>query len=122
MIPLKKVKILVFITLVFFLSCVANAREAKHNTLWRVSAGNNTVYLLGSIHLLKSNKAFLNDPIMKAFDDCKILVFEVDLKTMAGPEAQKAVLAKAMLPVGDSLEKKVNKETYELAKAKTAEP
>ncbi len=121
MIPLKKAKILVFIAFVFFFTCVANARETKHNTLWRVSAGNNSVYLLGSIHLLKSNSSILNDPITKAFEDSQILVFEVDLKTMAGPKAQKVVLAKAMLPIGDSLEKKVNKETYELAKAKTAE-
>lgn len=121
MIPLKKVKILLLIAFVFFLSCVATAREAKHNTLWELSSGNNTVYLLGSIHLLKNNSSILNDPIMKAFEDSQILVFEVDLKTMTGPKAQKTILAKAMLPVGDSLEKKVNKETYELAKAKTAE-
>jgi len=121
MIPLKKVKTLVLIAFVFFLSCVATAQEAKHNTLWKLSAGNNTVYLLGSIHILKSNNALINDPIMKAFEDSQTLVFEVDLKTMSGPKAQKAVLAKAMLPVGDSLEKKVNRETYELAKAKTAE-
>ncbi len=121
MMPIKRVKVLVFITLVFFISCAANAREATHNTLWRVSAGNNTVYLLGSIHLLKSNNALVNAPIMKAFDDSQIIVFEVDLKTMSEPKTQMAILTKAMLPVEDSLDKELSQETYELARTKTAE-
>jgi uncharacterized protein YbaP (TraB family) len=57
----------------------------------------------------------------KAFDDSDILVFEVDLKEMSSPKAQQTILAKGMLPAGDSLVKKINKKTYELAKATTEE-
>jgi uncharacterized protein YbaP (TraB family) len=57
----------------------------------------------------------------KAFNDSKILVFEIDLKEMTSPDAQQTILAKGMLPPGESLEQKINRETYELARAKTEE-
>jgi len=121
MIFLRKTKIIIFVAIALLLTCAANAGETHPNTLWRVSAGNNTVYLLGSIHVLKGGDDILNGPMRKAFNDSQILVFEVDLKEMATPNAQQTILAKGMLPAGDSLEKMINKETYELAKAKTEE-
>ena len=121
MISLRKTKILTFVAIALLLSCAANAGETHHNALWRVSAGNNSVYLLGSIHVLKGKDDILNGPMRKAFNDSQILVFEVDLKDMASPNAQQTILAKGMLPAGESLGKKINKETYELAKAKTEE-
>ena len=121
MISLHKTKRIVFVAIALLLSCTANAGETRHNALWQVSTGNNTVYLLGSIHVLKGNEAVLQGPVGKAFNDSKILVFELDLKEMTSSNAQQTILAKGMLPPGDSLEQKINKETYDLAKAKTEE-
>lgn len=121
MLSLHRAKLVFFVAIALLLSFTVNAGETRHNALWRVSTGNNSVYLLGSIHVLKGNDNILQGPMGKAFNDSKILVFEIDLKEMTSPDAQQTILAKGMLPPGESLEQKINRETYELAKAKTEE-
>ncbi len=116
-----KVKFLILIAFLLGLYCTINAGENPHNTLWRISSEKNSVYLLGSIHLLKNNFDFLNDSIKQAFDDSQIVVFEVDPNRMADPRAQQMMLTKGMLAEGKSLDKKINKGTYELARKKAAE-
>ena len=91
------------------------------NTLWRVSSGGNSIYLLGSLHLLKRENYPLNETIEKAFNDSQTLVLEVDMKSMTDPTTQQMMLSRGMLPQGDSIDKRVSKETYELAKKKTQE-
>jgi uncharacterized protein YbaP (TraB family) len=118
---IHKAKLVFFIAIALLLSCPVNGGETRHKAIWRVSKGNNTVYLLGSIHVLKGNDDILQGPMGKAFNDSKVLVFEIDLKEMASPDAQQTILAKGMLPPGDSLQQKINRETYELAKATTEE-
>lgn len=121
MIPLRKAKIIFFITFALFFYCNADAGEISRGALWKVSEGNNSVYLLGSVHMLKSDGVFFNHQIEQVFNDSQVLVFEVDLKDMATPASQQIILAKGMLPANVSLEKKINKKTYGLARAKTAE-
>jgi len=116
-----KTGLVIALTLCFY-GLVVNAGEsAGQNCLWRISSGGNAVYLLGSVHLLKSNNYPLDDAIEKAFEDSRTLVLEVDIKSMADPKAQQMMLSKGLLAPGDSLEKQLNEETYEQAKTKTEE-
>ena len=122
---LRKVKAGLLIAFALCLGCIANAEQNisanTKNTLWRVSSEKNSVYLLGSLHLLKSDNYPLDNSIDRAFDDSQILVLEVDLSSQTDPKTQHMMLAKGMLPEGDSLDKRISKKTYELARAKTAE-
>ncbi len=43
---LRKTKIIIFAAIVLLLTCAANAGETHPNTLWRVIAGNNSVYIV----------------------------------------------------------------------------
>jgi uncharacterized protein len=55
--------------------------------LWKVTKGTNTVYLLGSMHLLKDNDYPLSPDVDAAYKDAKKLVFEIspdDLMSIAG--------------------------------------
>lgn len=94
---------------------------AGKSTLWKVSSGKNIVYLLGSIHALKSEHYPLKEPIENAFEDSQVLVLEADPAGMGDLAMQGAMLGKGMLPPGSTLEQCLNSSVYELAKSKTSE-
>ena len=54
--------------------------------LWKVSDADNSLYLLGSIHVLKPGDYPLSADIDAALDDAEHVMFEVDLQSMAAPE------------------------------------
>lgn len=54
--------------------------------LWKVSAADNSVYLLGSFHMLPASDYPLPAEVDRAFEDSALLLFEVDPATMKSPE------------------------------------
>lgn len=84
--------------------------------LWSVQSKSNTVYVLGSLHLLNKDSYPLGDAYEEAFKDSEIIVFEVDPGELDKPETIKMVLSKAALEKGKTLQDTVSPETYELAK------
>lgn len=117
------ISLLIGLTLCCFYSAYAQEepKVSSKNILWRIGSQNNSVYLLGSIHLLKSDNYPLNDIIENAFEDSQILVLEFDLESMNDPEIQQAMLMKGMFSEGQTLEKSIGKDAYKLAKTKTEE-
>ena len=91
------------------------------HALWRVGSGTHSIYLAGSIHLLRKENYPLADVLEKAFDQCRVLVLEIDPSEATDPEAVQAMLAKGKLPVGETLERQIGKETYTMASAKVSE-
>lgn len=117
-----KEKALLVIAITFF-GCVAVQvweAEAK-NSLWRVKGEKNTVYIQGSIHLLKSGNYPLNEAIEQAFDDSEVLALELDAGLMNDPATALQMLTKGTLPEGSTLEESLSAKTYELAKTRTSE-
>ena len=55
--------------------------------LWKVSDADNSVYLLGSFHLLKEADYPVPTEVDRAFDDAEALVFEIDPQAMTSPDA-----------------------------------
>lgn len=89
--------------------------------LWQVQSPKNTVYILGSIHLLKQSDYPLAQQINAAYEDAEKLVFEVDLGKLESGEAQSLVLDKATAQDGKTLQDRLTPETYQLAKTKASE-
>jgi uncharacterized protein YbaP (TraB family) len=52
--------------------------------LWRVSSGDRSVYLLGSIHFMKKDAYPLNPTIEDAFEHSGVLVFETEIDKLDG--------------------------------------
>jgi uncharacterized protein YbaP (TraB family) len=94
---------------------------AGRNFLWKATGGQTAIYLVGSVHLLSKDYYPLNPALDAAFKDSDLLVEEVDLGAMLEPESQLRLLAKGMLPPGESLDKVVAPSTFELVKKKLAE-
>jgi hypothetical protein len=81
---------LIFISLVL-LTPPVHADELGHPvTLWKVAGASNSVYLLGSIHLLRSKDYPLPTVLDAAYDDAEVLIMEVDMDDMDPFAAQAA--------------------------------
>ena len=86
----------------------------EKNFLWKASGDKNTVYILGSIHLLKRDSAALTPIVQEVFSKSKRLVLEIDL-VKEGPEKfQQLLLQKGIDPDGKQLQQQLSPETYEL--------
>ncbi len=67
------------------------ANEFGHPvTMWKVAGASNSVYLLGSIHLLRSQDYPLPTALEAAYDDAEVLIMEVDMDDMDPFAAQAA--------------------------------
>lgn len=74
--------------------------------LWTVEGRHNTVYLLGSVHLLRAADAALPQAAEAAYADAEQIVMEVDLDdpSVADPVAMLGAMQhSALLPAGQSL-------------------
>jgi uncharacterized protein YbaP (TraB family) len=82
--------------------------------LWKASGDKNTVYILGSIHLLKRDNAALKPIVEEVFSKCKRLVLEIDL-VKEGPERfQQLLMQKGVDAEGKQLQQQLSPQTYEL--------
>ncbi len=89
--------------------------QGGQNCLWRVSSDTATLYLLGSVHLMKPDAVVFSPAIEEAFQGSEIAVFEVDLGAEGSAEAALQMLSAGALPEGTALKDVVSSETYELA-------
>lgn len=84
----------------------ASGSEARdQHVLWTVEGQRNTIYLLGSIHVLRPEDGGLPLAAERAYDDAEQLVMEIDLDDAAAdPSAMLATMQQAaLLPDGKTL-------------------
>jgi uncharacterized protein len=88
----------------FLLGPLGAARaDAPLHSLWELHGKHNTVYVLGSIHTLRSSDYPLPAAVMDAYRDSKSLVMEINIDEIDSPQVQSEMLQSAMLPAGRSL-------------------
>ena len=99
-----------------FNACSTWPGSGSKSTLWQVRGSHNSVYLLGSIHVLPASAYPLHPALQQAFNDSQRVVFEVDLNTVS----QQAVLREfeevGVYTPGDNLEHHVSPATIRLVK------
>jgi len=79
---------------------LAVSGQTASKCLWAVSSERNTVYLLGSIHLLSRWDYPLDDDFEAAYRDSGVIVFETDLEEMDRPATQTLMMQHSLLPKG----------------------
>jgi uncharacterized protein YbaP (TraB family) len=94
--------------------------DAEHHTLWRIQGRHNTVYLLGSIHVLRDRDYPLPAAMMEAYSQSKAVVMEIDLNEMDSQGIQQEMLEAAMLPEGKTLHDILGAGRYDHAKSLAA--
>lgn len=82
--------------------------------LWKVSDADNSVYLLGSFHLLKPGDYPLSKDVEAAFADAEALVFEMTPEEMASPALGMQMGQAAMRTDGSKLDSELPPATVTL--------
>jgi uncharacterized protein YbaP (TraB family) len=114
---MKKTNIIVLLSL-FIISASYSLSSAQDNFLWRVQSKGNTVFILGSIHLLKKDAYPLNKVIEDSFEKSDFLAVEANVNDISQVDPQ-TLVNKAFYPAGDALDKHVSKSTMETIRNET---
>ena len=100
----------VILSLIFtlFISAGLNAQQnqktaVQKHCLWEVETPTSRVFLLGSLHLLKSDAYPLAKEINNAYRVSSKVVFETDIGGMMDPAVQARMLSMGLYPEGQSL-------------------
>ncbi len=87
-----------------FTAAPAGADSAPALTsLWRLDGPTNTLYLLGSIHLLRESDYPLDPALLAAYEDAEAVLMEIDLDDLDPAAAAATVEARSRLAAGQSL-------------------
>ena len=101
--------------LLLWQSCAATGQLGESRaTLWKVQGDHNSVYLLGSIHVLSKQAYPLKAVLERAFDDANQVAFEIDLTRFTRKSFKEEFSRTAYYPPGQSLSKKLTPRTIEL--------
>ncbi|PWT83839.1 MAG: hypothetical protein C5B58_05840 [Acidobacteria bacterium] len=87
--------------------------DAQHLTLWTAKGEQNTVHLLGSIHVLKLSDSGLPPEILRAYEGAKTIIMELDLSSMAPAQVLNSVVDRGMLPSGQKLRDALGEDVYQ---------
>jgi uncharacterized protein YbaP (TraB family) len=89
------------------LSCVALSASALADgplhALWELHGKHNTVYILGSIHVLRPSDYPLAPAVLRAYGNASSIFMEVNLADIDSQRMQTELLASARLPEGKTL-------------------
>jgi uncharacterized protein YbaP (TraB family) len=88
--------------LLLVVACTALADGGRH-FFWEVKGARNSVYFLGSVHMLKPEDSALPPGALKAYETAESLVMELDLNDVDAGALLGAGLESATLPEGKTL-------------------
>jgi uncharacterized protein YbaP (TraB family) len=117
----RDIRLILALVLLLALSAARSLGAQERTLLWKVSEGDKSIFLLGSIHYLRKENYPLNQAILDAFDASERLVLEIDLQNTPAGAAQRLTLDKAIYRDGSNLAQNVSQETYQLASKRAAE-
>ncbi len=101
-----------------FLSLAAAVRaDGALHSLWELHGKHNTVYILGSIHVLRPSDYPLSAAVLAAYGSAKSVYMEVNLQEIDSQTVQAELLSSALLPEGRSLPSILGKQRYDRAAA-----
>jgi uncharacterized protein YbaP (TraB family) len=108
---------LLLAALVLWTCTLPSRADTPLHSLWELHGKHNTVFLLGSIHVLRPGDYPLSPAVMQAYASSKSLVMEINLADMDLEQLQAEMLASAMLPEGKSLPAVLGPKRYSRAES-----
>jgi hypothetical protein len=95
-----------------FLGCLTTLAHAA-SPVWAIHGDHNTVYLAGSVHLLKAGDSALPPAFDRAYAGSQNLVMELDLGKVDAMQAAAWMAQHGVLPEGTDLEKALGAARYQ---------
>ena len=119
MVHKKKIVLLIAVlfTVLFAGTPFAETKKGK-SFLWSFESGSNTIYLLGSIHVLNKASYPLPEEVEHVYNCCERMVFETDLDSMNSSSMQGKMLRRGMYPDKQTLSGSISAETYGMLRKK----
>jgi uncharacterized protein YbaP (TraB family) len=119
----QALRIFVCVAIVCVLANVVHAEprlqsDTGKHFLWSLQTKKNTVYFLGSIHVMKSDAYPLAPEIERAYEDSQKIVFETDVDEANDPAVQAKMITLGLYMNGQTLKENVSEETYKLLEEK----
>ena len=111
-----KIQILNVVVLLISLMCYADNGLAQ-TSVWKVSKGNDTVFIGGTIHILPISEFPLPFEFTETFEKSNTIVFEVKMPDPADIKGQREIMSGLAYAEGKTLKDDVSKETYEALNA-----
>jgi uncharacterized protein YbaP (TraB family) len=90
---------------------LAAGADEDRGCIWKLEGPAATVYVAGSVHLLRAQDHPLPRGYAKAYEDAARVVFEIDLASTRTPEAQQRARELGALPDGETLDTWLSPET-----------
>jgi hypothetical protein len=97
-------------------ACASRPENTGKNCLWSIETANNTIFLLGSLHISPADIYPLPEVIERAYEKCSKIIFEADIEAVNDPSFQTKVMTLAVYPQGDNLENNISAQTFNLLK------
>ncbi len=106
----------VFCCLMWASPCFSSAEADSDGRvfLWSVAGEKGTLYLLGSVHVLRPDAYPLDGRIDRAYEACTRVVFEADGTEAAGDEIQRALRECGVYADDATLKDRISGDTYRL--------
>lgn len=102
----------VFLLLALLVGSGCASAQSPKPLLWKVSDGDNDVYLLGSFHALKPSDYPVATSVSSAFADAETVAFEISPEEMNSPDLAMLMMNAAMLPDGRELQQQLSAPTW----------
>jgi len=113
------VSIRLFIAICFLLPVLSESLPgAEHPvTLWQIDGDTNSIFILGSIHLLRNSDYPIPSVIYDVYDEAEVLIMELDMDDVDPAQTQALIRELGMMADGKSLEDEIGSRAYAKAAA-----
>lgn len=111
-------KLSFFLFCLIFIFCISVTASSHKSFLWKINTGAKPSYILGSLHLARSDLYPLANTIENAFNDSDILVVEINILNKDPLAIQQQFMEKGIYPYGRNLRDSISNKTLELLKDK----
>jgi uncharacterized protein YbaP (TraB family) len=118
----KVIAICIVILSIRFFYCAPSPASGKPgSSVWQISKDGNSLFLGGSIHILRDKDFPLPEVFDRAFKQSAMLVLETDIEQMADENVVQYLMTKIFLPGDETLESILDTDAYETLKARCEE-
>lgn len=94
------------------LSLLLCATAAAESSVWKARKGSSTIYLGGTIHLLRQSDYPLPAEFTKAYKAADAVMFETDIALLSDPATQKKLLTKGVYGDGSTIDAHLSPGVY----------
>ena len=85
-------------------SCASlSPRNQTGSSVWKISRGGNSLFLGGSVHILRDDDYPLPDEFDRAFSQSSMLVIETDVEQLSDPDVAQYLMSNMFLPGNKTL-------------------